>query len=73
MTMTESSSTAIICRTIVTAVAAMKVLYRANLRPGHDFWVEPPVADAPMHISFLVGLPADVLRLLRAINDTTIV
>ena len=51
----------------------MKVLYRANLRPGHDFWIEPPVADAPIHISFLVGPPADVLRQLRAIPETTIV
>jgi hypothetical protein len=72
MTMTERSPTAIICRTIVAAVAALKVLYRANLRLGHDFRVEPPAA-APVHIRFLVGLPADVLRQLRAIPDTTIV
>jgi hypothetical protein len=73
MTMTESSPTAIKCRTIVAAVAALKVLYRANLQPGNDFWIEPPVAAAPIHISFLVGPPADVLRRLRAIPDTTIV
>jgi hypothetical protein len=72
MTMTERALTAIICRTIVAAVAALKVLYRANLRPGHDFWVEPPVADAPIRIRFLVDPPTDVLRQLRAIPDTTI-
>ena len=62
----------ITCATLHAAAQVLDVLIRANLRLGHDFRIAPPSSGAPIRITVLVDLPADVLRQLRAIPDTTI-
>ena len=63
----------ITCATLHAAAHVLDVLIRARLRLGHDFRIAPLDGGAPIRITVLATLPADVLRQLRAIPDTTIV
>jgi hypothetical protein len=62
----------ILCATFEAAAQVLAVLNQAHLRLGRDFHIAPMDGGAPILISVLVELPADVLRQLRAIRDTTI-
>jgi hypothetical protein len=62
----------IICATAEAAVQVLAVLTGANLRLGRDFHIAPLDGGAPIRITVLVALAADVLHQLRAIPDTTI-
>jgi hypothetical protein len=63
----------IICATIQAATQVLAVLLDARLWPGRSFHiaVSYPLIP-PFTLTILVTLPADVLRHLRAIPDTTI-
>jgi hypothetical protein len=51
----------------------LAVLIAAQLHVGLDYHVEPPDGlGPPITFTFMIDLPADVLRQLRAIPDTTI-
>jgi hypothetical protein len=63
----------ITCATIDAAVAVLAVLITAQLHVGLDYHVEPPDPfGPPITFTILVDLPADVLRQLRVIPDTSI-
>ena len=63
----------ITCATLLAAAQVLDVLMAAQLRIGLDYRVEPPHAfGPPITFTFIIDLPADVLRQLRAIPDTTI-
>ena len=61
------------CATVEVAVQVLAVLIEARLWPGREFriTVSDPLCP-PFTFTVLVDLPADVLRQLRAIPDTTI-
>jgi len=61
----------ITCATAEAAVQVLAVLIAAQLHVGIDYRVEPPDALGPP-ITFMTDLPANVLRQLQAIPDTTI-
>jgi len=61
------------CATIKAAAQVLTVLIQARLRRGRDFRIAPLDGGASFRITVLVDLPADVLRQVRAIPDTTIV
>ena len=60
------------CATLHAAAQVLDTLIRANLRLGRDFHIAPLNGGAPIRITLLVDPPADVLRQIRAIPDTTI-
>jgi hypothetical protein len=63
----------ITCATTDAAVAVLAVLIDARLTAGRDFHTAITVPfGPPITYTVLVALPADVLRQLRAIPDTTI-
>jgi len=62
----------IICATMQAAAQVLAVLIQAHLRVGQDFGARALDCGAPVRITLLVELPADVLRQIRAIPDTTI-
>jgi len=61
----------ITCTTIEAAAQVLAVLIQAHLWLGRDFRIVP-MDGAPMRITVLVDLPADVLHQLRAIPNTII-
>ncbi|HJZ48684.1 MAG TPA: hypothetical protein VKE41_16015 [Roseiflexaceae bacterium] len=63
----------ILCATIEAAAQVLAVLIQARLRLGHDFTIAPLNAGAPIRITVLVQLSADVLRQIRAIPAVTII
>ena len=62
----------ILCATLEAAAQVLAVLTQAHLRLGLDFHIAPLNGGAPMRITVLATLPADVLRQLRAIPDAII-
>ena len=60
------------CATLQAAAQVLAALIQARLRLGHDFRIAPMNGGTPIRITILVDLPADMLRQLRAIPDTTI-
>jgi hypothetical protein len=63
----------ITCATTEAAVQVLGVLNTAQLRVGVDYRVDPPDGfGLPITFTFITDLPADVLRQLSAIPDTTI-
>jgi hypothetical protein len=63
----------ITCATAEAAVQVLAVLIAAQLHVGLDYRVEPPDGfGPPITFMFMTDLPADLLRQLRAIPDTTI-
>jgi hypothetical protein len=62
----------ITCATIEAAAQVLAVLIQARLQLGSDFRIAPLEGTTPLRIIILVELPADVLRQLHGIGDTTI-
>ncbi len=60
------------CATIEATALVLAVFIQAHLRLGRDFRIAPLDGAAPVRITVMLDLPADVLHQLRAIPDTTI-
>jgi hypothetical protein len=58
--------------TIEATAQVLAVLLDARLRPGRDLHIAPLDGGAPVRMTVRADLPADLLRQIRAIPDTTI-